>query len=73
MMLALLLVAQSLTLQQDFLTINDAVALAHRRQVAVAAARVSAARSDRRTAMQLPNPIATYSLYGRSSASTLNG
>jgi len=66
MMLALLLVAHCLTLQQDSLTIDDAVALAlaHRGQVAVAAATVAAARADRRMAMQLPNPVAVYSYTG---------
>jgi len=66
MMLALLLVAHCLTLQQDSLTIDRAVALAldHRGQVAVATATVAAARADRRTAMQLPNPVAVYSYTG---------
>jgi cobalt-zinc-cadmium efflux system outer membrane protein len=66
MMLMLLLVAHSLTLQQDSLTIDDAVALAlaHRGQITVATAMVAAARADRRTAMQLPNPVAAYSYTG---------
>jgi len=64
MMLALLLVAQSLTLQQDSLTINDAVALAHRGQVAVATSVVAAARADMRVLVELPNPTASYSYSG---------
>jgi cobalt-zinc-cadmium efflux system outer membrane protein len=66
MMLALLLFAHGLTLQQDSLTLDGAMALAlaHRGQVAAAAATVAAARADRRTAMELPNPVAAYSYTG---------
>jgi cobalt-zinc-cadmium efflux system outer membrane protein len=66
MMLALLLVAQGLTLQQDSLTVDGAVALAlvHRGQVDVAASVVAAARADRRVLLEFPNPTASYSYSG---------
>lgn len=50
----------------DSLTLDSALAIAraHRGQVAVAAAMVSAARADWRVATALPNPTASYSYTG---------